>query len=389
MKQEIYLDNNTTTRPSERAIAKMLPFLTEQWGVPSAPHLMGQQLYPAIDEALRGIYALAGAKESDGFVFTSSGAEAVNHAILSTYFDVTMLMGKNQFITAATDEAPAIMSIGRLEQFSCLGKMAPVNAQGQVTVQAIAETMTPRTALVSLSWANGLTGVVNPIEEIATLCNERGVWLHVDATHTLGKLFHHNEDLCAHFVSFNGDNLHAPKGTGGLFIKGDVKCSPFIVGGIEQAGHRAGCLNVAGLAALGEAAREALDARDLLGTEVARLRSHFETEILSAVPDAIVFFRDVERVPNCTAIAFPGVSNEALLYALNRRNLYASIGGGSYQQIGLLLMAAGVEESIAHSSISFSFSRETTEEQVDKAVSIVAEAVQRLRKVSQQLVKGV
>jgi cysteine desulfurase len=298
-------------------------------------------------------------------------------------------MGKNQFITAATDEAPAIMSIGRLEQFSCLGKMAPVNPQGQVTAHAIAETLTPRTALVSLSWANGLTGVINPIEEIAALCNDRGVRLHLDATHTLGKLFFQSGDIPGHFISFNGDNLHAPKGTGGLFIKGDLKCSPFIVGGVEQAGHRAGSFNIAGLAALGEAAREALDARDLVCTEVARLRSHFEAGVLEAVPDSMVFFQDVERVPNSKAIAFPGISNEALLYTLNRGGVYGSIGGGSYQQIGLLLMASGIEECVAHSSVSFSLSRETTEEQIDQAIDIIAEAVQRLRKVSQQLVKEV
>jgi cysteine desulfurase len=115
-----------------------------------------------------------------------------------------------------------------------------------------------------------------------------------------------------------------------------------------------------------------LDARDLVCTEVARLRSHFEAGVLEAVPDSMVFFQDVERVPNCTAIAFPGISNEALLYTLNRRGVYGSIGGGSYQQIGLLLMASGIEECVAHSSVSFSLSRETTEEQIDQAIDIIA-----------------
>jgi cysteine desulfurase len=110
---------------------------------------------------------------------------------------------------------------------------------------------------------------------------------------------------------------------------------------------------------------------------------------LEAVPDSVVFFQDVERVPNSTVIGFPGLSNEALLYALNRRGVYASIGGGSYQQIGLLLMATGIEESLAHSSVSFSLSRETTEEEINKAVEIIKESVQRLRKISHRLVKEV
>lgn len=384
MPNEIYLDNNTTTRPADRVIAKMLPFYTERWGVPSAPHQKGQQLVPAIEEALKGIYALLGAKESDSVVFTSSSAEGINHAILSTYFDITVHTGRNHFITSAIDEAPSIMAIGRLEQLSCLGKMVQADKNGRVTAETIAEAISPRTALVSLSWANGLTGVINPIAEIAELCQERGIRLHLDASHILGKAVFDWEDVPAHFITFNGDSLHAPAGTGALFIRHDVKCSSFILGGIEQGGHRAGNFSVAGLVALGQAAREALDARDLLCTEVARLRTKLEAGIVSLIPDAIPFFQDQERLPHTTAIGFPGVANEALLFLLNRKKLFASIGGGTHQQIGLILTASGIDEALANSAISFSLSRETTEDEIDRAIEIIADSVQRLRKASFQ-----
>jgi cysteine desulfurase len=285
MTQAIYLDNNLITRPSDRAIAKMYPFLTDRWGSVSAPHQRGQQLMPAIEEALKGIYALVGANEMDTIIFTSSSAEAVNHLITSTYFDLTIQTGRNQYITSSIDEAPAIMAIGRLEQLNCVGRMAAVNSSGCVTAQAIAEELSPRTALVSLSWANALTGVINPIQEIADVCNERGVLLHLEASHTLGKLFTDWNEVPAQFLTFNGDNLHAPAGTGGLFIRRDVKCSPFILGGAEQAGLRAGNYNAAGLIALGEAAREALDARDLVCTETARLRGKLEMGLMSFISE--------------------------------------------------------------------------------------------------------
>lgn len=384
MAQGIYLDNNTTTRPSENAIAKMLPFLTERWGVPSAPHQMGQQLFPAIEEALRGIYAMVSARESDDFVFTSSGAEGINQVVLSTYFDVTVHTGKNQFVTSTIDEAPAIMAIGRLEHMSCVGKMAPADKTGRVTAHAISEAINPRTALISLSWANGLTGVINPVDEIAILCKERGIHLHLDATHILGKVFFDWEELPAHFITFNGDHIHAPKGTGGLYIRSDVKCSPFILGGVEQAGHRAGSFNIPGLVALGEAAREVIDSRDLMCTEVARLRDKLETGLIDSISGAVAFFRDQERLPNCSAIAFPGVVNEALLYALNRKGVYASIGGGACQQIALVLIASGIKDSLAHSALSFALSRETTEDEIDRVIEIVTSCVSRLRKVSGQ-----
>lgn len=384
MPQRIYLDNSTTTRPSEKTISKMMPFFYERWGAPSSPHMMGQELHADIEESLRSIYALIGAKETEGFVFTSSGAEAINHVFQAVYHDVTRLTGKNQFLTSNIDEAPAMMAIGRLEEWTCVGKMVKANASGQITPEAFANMITPRTALVSLSWANGLTGVINPIADISSMCQEQGVLFHVDATHVLGKLFFQLDEIKPSFLTFNGDNLHAPKGTGGLYIKEGMKCSSFILGGMDQGGKRAGGLNVPALIGLGEAAKEALDTRDLLCTEVARLRDFFESEITAQIKGSKVFFQDQERLPHISAIAFPGIANEALLYALNRKGVFASIGGGNFQQIGLILMASGIDETLAHSSLSFSFSRETSEDDVVHAVDIIKECVSRLRKISSQ-----
>jgi cysteine desulfurase len=231
-----------------------------------------------------------------------------------------------------------------------------------------------------------MTGVIQPLDEICKLCEERDIRLHLDATQILGKGFFDLSERPIHLISFNGDQLHAPKGTGGLYIRDAVKCSPFIVGGIEQGGLRAGSYNVPGLAALGEAAREAIDSRDLMCTEVARLRDKLEEKLLKNIPDSLSFFADQERLPHCFSIAFPGVVNEALLFLLNRKGVYASIGGGAYQQIGLILMASGIPENIAHSALSFALSRETSEEDIDKTVEIVSESVLKLRKVSSQWV---
>ncbi|PJD93112.1 MAG: aminotransferase [Parachlamydia sp.] len=387
MPHGIYLDNNLTTRPSKKAISDMLVFLTEQWGSPSAPHQMGQALFPAMKEAYQSLYALLGAKEVDDVIFTSSGEEGVNHVFAAAFYDITLPTGKNQFLCANEDEAPALMAISRLEQQGCVGKMVSTNRDGQVTAAEIAENISPRTALISLSWANGLTGVVNPIAEISALCQERGIKLHVDATHVLGKLFFNLDELNIDFITFSGDRFHAPKGSGGLYIKAGVKCSPFILGGMEQGGLRAGNLNVPGLIALGTAAKEALDARDLLCTEIARLTRKLEIGIKEKFPEAVLFFQDQEKLPHTTTIAFPGITNEAFLYALNRQNVFASIGGGSFQQIGLILAAAGIDAVLAHTAISFSLSRETTEDEIDRAIQLITDTAKRLRKTSQQLLK--
>jgi cysteine desulfurase len=182
------------------------------------------------------------------------------------------------------------------------------------------------------------------------------------------------------------DHLHGPKGTGGIHIKQGLKCSPFIYGGIEQGGYRAGSFNMAGLAALGQAAKETLECRDLLCTEVARLRNKLENSILENVPDTVVFYREQERIPNCTAIGFPGIANEALLFALNRKGVYACIGGGSFQQIGLVLTAGGIPVTLAECAINFSLSRETTEDDIDRAIEVIIDSAKRLRRVSSKLV---
>lgn len=381
----IYLDNSTTARPSEKVISTMMPYWTNYWGLSTTPHQKGQELYSSLTEFYKMLYAFIGAKEGDQVVLTSSGAEAVNHVISSVYRDVTLSTGKNQFITSKADEAPAIMAISHLEPFGCVGKMMEVNSQGIVTAQALADSLSPRTALVSLSWANGLTGVIQPVAEIADLCRQRGIRLHLDATHVLGKLFYELEDIAPDYLTFNSDQLHGPRGTGILYIKQGVRCSPFIFGSADQGGMRAGGLNMPSLAGLATAAQEALDSRDLLCTETARLRNQLEQGILREFPQAKVCFKEQERLPHCTTILFPGIANEALLFALNRRGVCASIGGGNFQQLGLMLTFCGIAENLAHSAVSFSLSRYTTEEEIDRAITIIVESSQMLGRLSEQL----
>ena len=177
MNHPIYLDNSTTTRPSGEAVSRMLAFYSDKWGSLGAPHSMGQELFPAVEESYRHIYNLLGASDKDFVVFASSGAEAVNQAIFTTYQDVTLHSGKNHFVTSSIDEAPSLLSLSRLEQFGCAISIVNPNKQGQVSAKALSEIITPRTALISLSFANGLTGVINPVAEIAALCKLRGIRL--------------------------------------------------------------------------------------------------------------------------------------------------------------------------------------------------------------------
>lgn len=379
LSQTVYLDNSSTTQPSAEAVSKMLLFCTEKWGIPSQPHQIGQEVYLPLEEAYRSIYNLLGAQNQDAVVMTSSGAEAVNQAIFSTYQEVSVPLGKNHFIATALDEAASMMSMHRCESFGCSVTQVKPNKRGIIDPKSLVEAITPRTALFSIPWASGLTGVVQPILELAEICKLRGVRLLVDATHALGKIDFELKDLPIGLLAFNGDQIHAPKGTGGLYAREGIFLTPFIAGGITE--------NVPGIVGLGVAAKQAEEARDYMCTEVARIRMHFENEVQRRIPAAIVLFGEEERVPHITAISFPGVLNEALLFALNRRGIFASMGGGSQQQLTYYLLACHLHPRLAESALSFSLSRETTEEQVERAAQALEVSYMLLRKVSSDLVR--
>lgn len=377
--KHIYLDNHTITNPSAAAVDAMLPYLKEFWGTPSAPHLLGQELLPILEQAYRSIYQALGVGDENTVIFTSSGAEAINHVVTAVYWDVTRPTGKNHFVTSQIDEAPSILSMGRLEQIGCSVKMASVSSEGKVTAKAISEALSPRTALVSLSYANAMTGVVHEIEEIAQICQTRGVLFHLDISYVLGKLFFDIGKIKPDFMTLNGDVIHAPRATGALYMRSGLKVSPFILGGSEQAGQRAGSINLASLMGFAVAARELVETQDLLCTETARLRDKLEAGIKKIFPEAVIFYQTEERLPNCSTIGFPGVANDALLFALNRKGVFASFGGGNFQKISFLLSASGVDELLANSAIHFSLSRDTHEEEIDQAIEIIGNTALKLR----------
>lgn len=386
MSKQIYLDNSLAAMPSSEAVAEMMPYFTKNWGTPSAPHGWGGRLIAPMEESLRAIYSLLGAKEEDHFVFTSSGAEAVNQVLNAVYFDMTLEEGRNHFLTSQVDEAPQIMGLSRLEKLGAVVSLIKTNDIGQATEETVGDALTPRSAIVSLSWANGLTGVIQPVQEIAEVCKERGVLLHLDASHVLGKLYFDLSDAGADIITFEGSVLHAPQGTGGLWFREGLSLSPLIAGGAEQGGKRAGPINPAGLAALAEASRQLLKAQDFFSMEAARLKSRLEEKIQAGYPEAVVFFENQERLPHVTAIGFPGIVNEALLFALSEQNVFASIGGSQFQQIGLILEASGIDKELAQTALSFSLSRYTTDEEIDMAAEIITTSANKLKKCSTYMV---
>jgi len=241
-----------------------------------------------------------------------------------------------------------------------------------------------RIALVSVMWANNETGAVQPVTEVAEVCERHGVRYHCDATQWVGRMPADLRSLAAHYVSFSAHKFHGPKGIGALVVRHGARVVPGVIGGPQERDRRGGTENVAGAVGMAVAAGLAGEWIGLGGpARLAVLRDRFEREVCARIPDAVVHSAAAERLPNTTNIGFPHLEAEALLLLLSERGAAASAGAacssGSLEPSPVLL-AMGVPEPIAHGSLRFSLSRLTTEAEVDAAAAAVVDCVGRLRR---------
>lgn len=376
----IYLDNHTTTQACTPAVDRMLYYLKESWGAPNVLNGLGMKAAEDLENLYAPIYQLLSLEPEDSFVFTSSSTEAVNHLIYGSFLEYTRKSGKNQFIVMANEDAPFVYSLQRLEdEFDCTIKTIPQKKDGYLDLEALKKAFSPKTALVSLSLAQGLSGVIQPIHEVHELCKAHDVPLHLDGTYALSKI---PLPLDWSYLTFAGDRLHAPKSTGGVAFKKNFSLQPLLLGGKEQNSLRGAHLDMASFAALSTACQQALFYLDQMSLETVRLRTKLEEELVSLIPNAMPLFIDSNRLPNVSVISFPGVWYESLLYFLNQKGVIASAGGGFSPQLGSMLLSMGYSKEIAYTSISFSLSRYTTEEEIDKVVPLITEVVKKLQALS-------
>ena len=360
MSDAIYLDNHSATKPCQSALERMKLYLED---ASFLPHRMGPDQIAAIDGRIQMLYDLVGAKPNDRFVFTASGAEAIYQVYWSIYFEVARKEGKCHFVTSELEDTAQIQGLKRCEDLGCIVKTVPCDKSGRIDIQKLSESINPRTALVSVCLAQGITGIVQPIQEIAKICQEKNVYLHVDATYGIGKI---SLEFISDYLTFSGDRMHALKSSGALFAKARCPLSPLMSG--------ASGMDIPSLASLTAAAQQSILTLDVMGLEVARLREKLEKQILERIPGTQVLLGDSLRLPNVSVIAFPRVHQEALLYALNHRKVFASMGGGCHQELSRLLISSGYDERIAVSALSFSLSRMTTEMEINEALMRIVDA---------------
>lgn len=374
----IYLDNNATTACDPAVVDAMLPFFTEQFGNPSSMHSFGNKVAHALKEARGRVQALLGAEHESEIVFTSCGTESDSTAILSA---LKAQSGRNQIITTAV-EHPAILTLcDYLEKEGVVVHRLGVDKKGRLDLDEYRSLLSPRTAIVSVMWANNETGTIFPVETMAEMARSVGAMFHTDAVQAVGKIAIDLKSTKIDMLSLSGHKLHAPKGVGVLYLRRNTRFRPLH----QERGRRSGTENSASIVGLGVAAKQALEHMAYENTEVKRLRDRLEAGILPRVPRSFVTGDTANRLPNTANIAFEFVEGEAILMLLNRQGIAASSGSactsGSLEP-SHVMRAMGIPYTAAHGTIRFSLSRYTTEAEIDRVIEAVPPIIAQLRKLS-------
>lgn len=377
----IYMDNNATTKVAEEVVEEMLPYFSELYGNPSSMHSFGGQVGKKVVQARQRIASLLGCAP-DEIIFTSCGTESDNTAIRG----VLESAGNRRKIITSRVEHPAVLGMCRqLESHGYMIVEIGVDKAGRLNLDELKDCVDDDTAIVTIMHANNETGVIFPVEEIAEFVKSKGVVFHTDAVQTVGKIPVNLKDSAIDLLSLSGHKLHAPKGVGVLYVRKGTRLTPFMVGGHQESGKRAGTENVPGIIALGKACELAEQNIVHENTVVKDLRDRLEKKILETCPDSFVNGDIENRLPNTSNISFEYIEGESILMLLDRFGICASSGSactsGSLEP-SHVLRAMGVPFTAAHGSIRFSLSRYTTQEEVDFAAEKMPEIVNRLRELS-------
>ena len=260
MNGPVYLDNNATTRVDPQVVAAMLPFFSEQFGNASSLHSFGSPVADAVKIARRQVQELVGAAFDHEIVFTSGGTESDNAAILSALETQT---GRNEVVTSMV-EHPAVLALCEFLEKRRGVKVhrLPVDYRGRLDLEAYRQALSPRTAIVSLMWANNETGTLFPVVELAAMAHEAGALFHTDAVQAAGKIAMNLKDTAIDMASLSAHKLHGPKGIGALYVRKGVRLAPLVRGGRQERGRRAGTENAPAIVGFGKAAELAASARD-------------------------------------------------------------------------------------------------------------------------------
>ncbi|HXX66192.1 MAG TPA: cysteine desulfurase NifS [Polyangiaceae bacterium] len=377
----VYLDNNATTRVDPDVVAAMLPYFTEHYGNASSVHTFGSSVGDAIKSARRRVQELVGAEFDHEIVFTSGGTESDTTALISAFESG----GERSEIVTSAVEHPAILAICKhlVDTRGAELRLVPVDSRGRLDLEAYRKVLGPRTAVVSVMWANNETGTLFPVAQLAQWAHEAGALFHTDAVQAVGRVAMALKDTKIDMLSLSGHKLHGPKGIGALYVRRGTRFRPLLRGGHQERARRAGTENTAGIVGLGAAAALATVRWQEDAARVGALRDRLEEGLLERIGGTAVVGDRSHRLFNTVNVTFEFLESEALLVNLSRAGIAASSGSactsGSMEP-SHVLRAMKVPFTAAQGAVRFSLSRDNVDSDVDRVLEAAPAIVERLRR---------
>ena len=389
--KNIYLDYNATT-PIHPEVKEVLVESFDLYGNPSSLHSPGRAASSRIAEARENIARLINA-DPEEIIFTAGGSES-NNTVLKYIVcnpaagcDKTCcsLGGRNEIITTVIEHPSIISTLDFIKNQGGSVVLLDVDKYGKIDMDQLKTSISGKTALVSVMMANNEIGTIQNIREIAETAKANGVLMHTDAVQALGKLKIDVKSLGVDYMSLSGHKIYAPKGIGVLYVRKGAPYCPFIHGGHQEDGRRAGTLNNIGIIGFGKAAEIALRDLDSEYRKLKTLRDKLKKGIIDRIPDVKVNGHPDDCLPNTLNVSFEGAEGESILLYLDLDGIAVSTGSACSSdslEPSAVLLATGLDPELAHGSIRFSLGRENTEEDIDYVLEKLPVIIERIRKMS-------
>lgn len=383
---EAYLDNSATTRCSDRACQLMVDLLTKDYGNPSSLHMKGIEAERFVETAKKKIAKTLRVSEKE-IIFTSGGTESNNLAIIGDA--MANRRAGNHIITTSIEHASVENPMEFLKEQGFEITYLSVDENGIISLEELEEAVTEQTILVSMMQVNNEIGAIEPVAEAAELIKKKNpdTLIHVDAIQSYGKMYIYPKKLGIDMLSVSGHKIHGPKGSGFLWVREKTKLKPLILGGGQQKGMRSGTENVPAIAGLGEAAEEIYENLDEKRAHLYGLKQRFIDGIEKLEGTHVNGKTGEDSAPHIVSVSFEGIRSEVLLHSLEDRGIYVSSGSAcssnnhaGKQKGSKTLRNIHLKENLLDSTLRFSFSVHTTEEEIDYALEVLGELLPVLKK---------
>jgi cysteine desulfurase len=381
--QKVYMDNGAGMPVDSKVLEAMIPYFVENYGNPSSSHSAGNVAKQALETARDQVAKLVGAEKSQEIIFTSGGTESNNLAIKGVAF--RNKDKGNHIITSAVEHMSVINICKYLQKQGFDVTFVPVDKQGVISIEKIKTAITDKTILISVMYANGEIGTIQPVDEIGKLAKEKGVLFHVDAVAAAGKVQINVQEENIDLLSLSSNDLYGPKGVGALYIKRGTKLVPIDQGGGQENGLRSGTENVPGIVGMGKAAELAQTELVSEKDRLIKIRDKLIKMVLAKVPHSYLNGHPTMRLANNANLRFSYIEGESLILGLDMHGIQVSSGSACTSktlQPSHVLTAIGLPHEDAHGSLVFTLGKQNKAEDVDYILSVLPDVVKRLRALS-------